>query len=128
MTLYLYGLHMMMDGPLVAVPDEHLATSVILSAIRLAQMELIRGPRYYRDGPHVSCIAILAESHCLVHVMSYETGVYGFFDLFSCRRFQPAPIVAMVKERLGMVPRDYRLLRRTDCPDSGAALWRVPIT
>lgn len=127
MTRYLYGLHMMLDGPIDVVPSQEVAESIISEAVDLAQMQIIKGPVYYQTGPHISCIAILAESHCLLHVMAHTGGIYCFFDLYSCRRFQPAPIVSMLRERLHMTPRDYRLLRRTDAQDANATLWRVPV-
>ena len=124
---YLYGLHMMLDGPIEAIPSQALAESIITEAVSLAKMSIIKGPMYQRIGPHASCVAILAESHCLLHALTTDSGVFCFFDLYSCKRFEPEPIVALVKERLGMTPRDYRLLRRTDAIDSQATLWRVPV-
>ncbi len=124
---YLYGLHMMLDGPIEAVPSQETAERIIMQAVALAHMTVIAGPFYQRDGPHASCVAILAESHCLLHAITLRDGVYCFFDLYSCRRFLPAPIIAMLKEQLRMTPRDYRLLRRTDAQDTAAALWRMPV-
>src|SRR5574341_2377689 len=95
----LNGYHALIDG----VGDfshwaEGSAMMFCLDAVKFADMTLVSGPMIASAGDKVMGIAILAESHCSIHV-NRATDV-AHVDLFSCKKFPIAGFERFCVERL----------------------------
>lgn len=62
------------------------------------------------DGPVTSAMTMIAESHISLHV--FEATRRAYFDLFSCRFFDRAPVVARIRAELGGGPMREALVTR----------------
>lgn len=52
------------------------------------------------DFPGQSFVQMITTSHCSMHYFSDDNEIY--FDLYSCKSFEPDAIVGILKKRLGM--------------------------
>ncbi len=102
-----YGYRFWMEGTSkqnVPRTNDPLAVAQFLKdVIKKAGMTLMAGPLVAREplrdigqGPGVSGIALLCESS--VHIHTYPEQGYFFFELFSCKDFDPRDVEMLVRE------------------------------
>lgn len=76
-------------------------------AIDLSKM----GVEPFEDEGGVTGVVVLSTSHCSIH--TWPAREWMVFDLYSCRPFDPGPVLGLLQEHLGTT--DVRL---TDLSDS----------
>ena len=52
------------------------------------------------DFPGQSFVQMITTSHCSLHYFSDRDEIY--FDLYSCKSFEPERVVAILRKKLGM--------------------------
>jgi S-adenosylmethionine decarboxylase len=101
-----FGHHLLIDSygsPADLLWNQELVESFVLKCIETAEMTLINGPftqNYSGKEPldsGVSCVAVLAESHCTIHTFPLRNG-YLSWDIYSCNTFDTTKLVALVYE------------------------------
>ncbi len=106
-----YGYRLWMEGRSspqlrVRLNSESEVDHLLAAIIAKADMSLAAGPFVYKEpsreigkGPGVTGVAILIESS--IHVHTYPEQDYYFFELFSCRVFNPKAIIRAVCSFMG---------------------------
>lgn len=94
------GLHLTLDLLLKETPTPDQARALVSEAIRLARMTVIVPPKVVQSGNELHVFAVLAESHCALHVEQGDKGSMAYFDLFSCKPFDTAPVWEMMRKML----------------------------
>jgi len=111
----------MVDGHVERIPAANTLRDLLQRVVTLAQMRLIHGPVVVRRLGYLYAYAILAESHVAIHLVGHA----AYCELFSCRHFDGAPIMALFRDALGLSLERVQLIRRTDAQDTSATCWVV---
>jgi S-adenosylmethionine decarboxylase len=103
-----YGLHLTLRiaaiEDRVALGDPALVDDFLRSLVDRVGMTILAGPLVAtehgaRERAGVSGVVILQESHAAVH--TYPALGEAFVDLFSCRRFLPTVVLAVLAQYFG---------------------------
>ena len=100
------GLHVLLDcRATLGLSDRGRVCDWLEWAARTAGMHILGLqshllPTPLDGGPGVSAVAVIAESHMTIHTWP-EHGIITM-DMFSCRPFDPVPIVAAFRECFGV--------------------------
>ncbi len=89
--------------PLKEIPEE-LAGSFMRDLLCAADMKAL-GPLVFSgaedlDFPGQSFVQMITTSHCSLHFFSDKNEIY--FDLYSCRRFDPEKIIGVINSYFGL--------------------------
>ncbi len=98
----LSGYHTLYDGELSDVPTAVVLRRFLDAAIEETRLHVISAPVVSVRTPDWSAFVPIAESHISAH----GRGKVGFVDVFSCRRFDPDAMLAVLQEAL---PGEWRM-------------------
>lgn len=110
-----YGMALRIEGShcqhTSALDSEEAVNQILVSAIEVAGMSLMAGPLVAREGPRnigkgpgITGIAVLYESHVVIHTYPEafpdKTGWF-IFDLLSCKNFDDNKVATLLKAWAG---------------------------
>ncbi len=96
-----YGIQLQIEGACCqnadALRDEKKVKGLLAKAIKAAGMSLLAGPYVAEEpprdagkGPGISGVALLCESHVVIH--TYPEARWFFFEMLSCKNFNSAKV------------------------------------
>ncbi len=96
-----YGIQLQIEGACCqnadALGDKKKVKGLLAKAIKAAGMSLLAGPYVAKEpprdvgkGPGISGVALLCESHVVIH--TYPEARWFFFELLSCKNFNPMKV------------------------------------